>query len=126
MTIFDSNVWVALFHEHDSLHDRAVSVLSTIVAPLIVPEYVIVETCTVLERTAGKIAADTFIDYLENTENVEILYSNFSVLNETLRFYQAHPHRGLSFVDVALLHFSSTHLVITFDAALKRAVTRMK
>ena len=55
MTILDTNVWVALFYSDDSLHYTAVAIKPSIIAPVFVPDLVLAETCTVLERTAGKI-----------------------------------------------------------------------
>ncbi len=76
MTILDSNVWIAFFHESDSQHKKAEKIIKELGALIVVPEYVIVEVSSILCFNAGKKISDVFIDSISDNKNIEIQLSN--------------------------------------------------
>lgn len=124
MTILDTNVWVALFNQADSLHKQSILIAPALARPFIIPELIISEVCTVLARTADKTAADTFINHINETSNVEILATDIIAVQAVMKLFASAKHDGLSYVDVALLWLARTYTVITFDKKLERAIVK--
>ena len=106
MTILDSNVWIALFHEEDSSRARAHNLLDTISSKILLPEYVLLEVCSVLKRLKQKQAADQFLDYVLDNRDIDCFYTSPSLLEETIRLFRARQQDNLSFIDISLLHLS--------------------
>lgn len=123
MTILDTSVWIALFHKEDSQHKKALA-LTTKLKEIVVPEYVILEVCTVLRAKAGGGVAEQFLEYALNSDNVTVLYSDSKLFGGTTKLFQHTHSKKLSFVDTALLYLSRTHDVVTFDKELARAIER--
>ncbi len=122
MIILDSNVWIGFLSVNDSNHEQAVRVWSGLVWPILLPEYVLLEVATVLSLRVDKKTADAWLAYVFDNKDVELLPSNGEFLLEVAAWYLRKPHRGLSFVDVALLYLGKHHTVITFDAQLRKAL----
>ena len=124
MEIADTNVLVAALNTRDSLHVRAIAALTKAQRPIAIPEYVALETATVLMRTAGKKTADTFVRSLFATQDLLVLPASpeqFVAASECFL-----EEQKLSFVDASLLALSHTHHIITFDTALSRAIGKNK
>lgn len=124
MIIFDANVWIAIFNVDDSLHNKAKLIPETITQTVLLPEYIVVETCNVLMQRADKTVADSFIKSLENNKDVEILYAGRETFISTCATFKQIQHKKLFFVDTFLLYLSNTHEVITFDKALNKAINK--
>jgi len=118
--IFDSNVWIALFNENDSHHRQAHALFfsNTVIH---VPEYVILETTTVLQLRASKQKADLFAGMVGNTSGLEILMASDDLFHAALNAFQQQT-RKLSFVDCALWVLSKHYAIHTFDQALMQAL----
>ncbi len=121
MMVIDSNVWVALYDKADSQHVKAID-LSTSFVEVVFPEYVILETCTVLLTKAGKDVAEQFLAYILDSAEVTILYSSPEFFHATAQLFRLPTSKKLSFVDVSLLMLSEFHEVITFDKNLARVI----
>ncbi len=121
----DSSVLIAFFKEDDSLHERAFQVIRDGAKPVLVHEYVALETATVLMVKAGKEVADEFMKVLLTNADFKPVFSN-----ETHFFLTAHKFIAnktqLSFTDAALLELSAAFPVITFDKALQKAMDKHK
>lgn len=64
--ILDSNIWIAYLYTDDALHERAVRfVEQTAERPLIVFEYQVVETVTLMARLTRKASANSFLDLMK-------------------------------------------------------------
>ena len=125
MAVLDSSIFVAALHSEDTLHERGKTVLAEIEKPIEVPEYVAVETATVLTRVAGKAAANAFVRSLFDNRDILILLSSPEQFAATAdRFLSSNGK--LSFVDCTLLALSPTHTIITFDKTLARAIESQK
>lgn len=119
--IFDTNVWVALFNEKDGHHDAAQRLFLQH-GTVFIPEYVILETTTVLQLRASKQQADIFSEMITVTEQLEILYASDSFFRSVLTLFQQQSSAKLSFVDCALLLLSEHYKIYTFDEALEKAI----
>lgn len=124
MDLFDTNVWVAIANENDALHAQALRALSRATRPILLPEYVLVETGNVLTYRAGKAFANQFFVTAINNSEIELLYAGKETLHHAIRFFQSAPHVGLSFVDTFLLYLSITHNVVTFDKQLEKHIRK--
>lgn len=120
MIIFDSNVWIALFHESDTLHDRAVKILHEQQPPFGIPEYVLLEVATILAKKAGMEYAKKFIEMIFDNRDCIILVTDESFCRSTAHAYINEGKATLSFVDISLVVLGRQHEVITFDSSLAR------
>ncbi len=128
MTIFDTNVWVAYFNLSDSQHAKALKLFRGLnnQTMLALPEYVLLETVTVLASRASKKTADQFIDYALDNQNVTVLYCSPELLRASVATFQRQSSAALSFVDAALVALSSEHAVVTFDRNLAKAIKKQR
>lgn len=120
-TLVDTSVLVAALHTSDSLHEKAITALAEVEKPLLIHEYVALETATVLMIRAGKPKADAFLASVLAYEDFELLYSSETLFSATATAFMAKNHK-LSFADSALVSLSGTYEVLTFDKALIRAL----
>jgi predicted nucleic acid-binding protein len=123
-TLMDSNVLVAFFNEDDSLHEKALKVTLAAPRPLIVHEYVVQETATILMLRAGKVLADAFILTVLGNADFSILHSTAPTFLLTIKNFIGSKTKQLSFTDSALLALSKQYSVLTFDDALNRAIKK--
>jgi len=122
MTVLDSNVWIALFDEDDSLHRRAKRMVSELKEPVVLPEYVILEVTTVLSQKAGKSFADLFLQKVFANRDIRVIASSQQFLEEVVQFYLSQTKGRLSFVDYALVFLSRRMKIVTFDKNLERTL----
>ena len=81
MYILDTNIWVALFNDQDSLHSKATKIFDLMEDEIIITEYIFIETVNVLQMRAGKDVANKFIDVSTNNSQVSMIYSTSSFFN---------------------------------------------
>lgn len=124
MQILDSSVWIAWLNKDDSQQAKAQALFKKIERPILLPEYVLLEVCTVLAMRISKQTADQFIEAVTDNRDVIILKSDETFFANLLTYFQSHEHKGLSFVDVALLFLAKDYPVLTFDTALRKALDR--
>ncbi len=124
MTILDTSVWAAYFNDEDSQYAKAQKALSDARLPIAIPEYVVLETTTVLTQRAGKAAADRFLDLVSDIDDMDLLPTDERFFLEIIQAFRDQPSRQLSFTDVALLILARTHAVVTFDRQLANAIKR--
>ncbi len=122
-TLVDSSVLVAAKNKNDTLHDRAVEALAKAELPLIVHEYVVLETATVLLNRASKDVAETFIQQVLKNASFSLLFSSqLSFLAAASSFIKSTSK--LAFTDATLLALSDIHTVLTFDETLAKAIKK--
>jgi predicted nucleic acid-binding protein len=115
-TLVDSNVLIASRNDKDALFARAIEALEAAAKPLVLHEYVVLETATVLMVRAGKAMADDFVRFvLKNADFSLLLSSETEFLSAADTFMKTRSK--LSFADSALLSLSSQYPVLTFDKA---------
>lgn len=125
MIILDSNIWIAVLNENDSLHQRAVALFENIEEEVILHEYIIVEVCNVLLLRKGKKNADEFLDSMLK-DGLYVLYSSPSVFEEVCTFFRNRTEKNLSFIDTTLLYYSHDYQVYTFDKHLQKAIQKLR
>ncbi|MDB5237602.1 MAG: hypothetical protein JWL88_704 [Parcubacteria group bacterium] len=122
-TLVDSSVLVASRNNKDSLFNQAIEALRSAEKPLILHEYVVLETATVLMTRAGKPLADTFVNNVLGNADFQLLRSSEADFISTIEAF-TQTRTKLSFTDVALLTLSSQYTILTFDKALERAIRK--
>jgi len=120
--IFDTNVWVAFFNANDSQHKKAQRAILHSRETIIIPEYVIVETTTVLSVKASKAIANQFLDAIQSNVDVQIMLMNEQRFIGTVELFRIVLDGTLSFVDTHLLWLHQYHPVVTFDQELQQAL----
>lgn len=123
MMILDSNVWIAVYHAEDSQHKKALKLTSSF-RQVAIPEYVILETCTILLTKAGQDISEKFLDYVFDNREITILFSTREFFQEIIRVFREKNGKKLSAIDASLLYLSSEHEVITFDKDLEKAIKK--
>jgi predicted nucleic acid-binding protein len=126
MIVLDSSVWIAFLNKKDSQHNKAEKFLESIQSKIIVPEYVILEVCSVLLAKVGKKTANLFLEIIMDNQDIEVLFSNKIFFLELVEYFKNILRKNLSFVDIALLYLSNSYEVATFDNKLKRAILNRK
>lgn len=124
MIILDSNIWIALYHEEDSQHAKAQTLIQKIREPVGIPEYILIEVCTVLTNRLHKSVADLFLDRIQKSENTVILPIEQKLFYELCHFFRTHNFPKLSFIDSCLVYFSQFHTIHTFDKKLASAIQK--
>ena len=122
MIVFDSSVWIALLNEIDSQHQKALRAFSDLRAPILLPEYVVLEVYTVLAIRVSKTQADAFLRLTSDNQDIHILLTDETFFLAVVTACQQQKYKGLSFTDTALVVLSAEHTVITFDRVLQKAI----
>ncbi|MDP4007920.1 MAG: PIN domain-containing protein [Candidatus Peregrinibacteria bacterium] len=115
--ILDSNIFIAFYYKEDSLHEEALSLLSSLDDyEIIIPYCVIQEVSTILTYKLGKKVADDFLNDIQNADTTLIINNDVQSEIEFFKTIKA----NLSFTDLALLHLSQKYdaTLLTFDQQL--------
>ncbi len=126
MIILDSNIWIAYFSKKDSQHKKAVELFMGLTERVILPEYLIIEICSVLALRAGKKAADGFLEFISNNNDLEIILSDKEIFLASMGVFQKIKTKKLSFVDCSLIYLSDFYKIFTFDKSLEKEIKRLK
>jgi len=125
MIILDSNVWVSYLDKDDSQHKKAKKIFREISDIVVVPEYVIIEVCTVLLKKTCKETANNFIKIAFNNQNTEVLFFGEFIFNRFINNFKDIKNKKLSFIDTSLLYLSKSYQVVTFDKDLEKAIKKL-
>ena len=117
--VLDSSVWIAFLHNEDSQHGKAKKLMFEIKDQILVPEYVLIETASVLKNYKRTTEAIEFVRTILKDAGM-FLPSNTLAYETGILFCDRKD--TLSFIDTALLALSREYRVITFDKALARAM----
>jgi len=123
-TLLDSSVWVALYLDNDTQHDKAKHFFSRLTGRLYLTYGVVSEVATILTYKHSKAQADLFLDFV--TQNSEIVWLE-SPTNEDVKYFQTISVR-ISFIDASLVRLAKALQVplITFDKQLARLVKQTR
>lgn len=105
MIFVDTGAWIALSDRKDQYHQRAVTIYHKIKQSnekLITTDFVIDETSTRLRYDINHPIAQHFLQMMLNAENkseIEIIYINHSLLEESIQFFSKYDTLTLSFTD---------------------------
>lgn len=120
--IFDSNIWIGYFHDKDSLHNEAGKIVESR-SVVYVPEYVVLESVTVIKARASEKLANFCLDVFLHTSNIRVIPSG-DLFSKTISLFQTLNDKHLSFVDMSLLALSRDYEVKTFDKKLASAIKK--
>lgn len=120
--ILDSNIWIGYFHDRDGLHDKATKIVESR-NTVYVPEYIVLESVTVLKARATAKIANYCLDVFLHTANIHIIPSG-ELFHKTIALFQDLNDKNLSFVDISLLALSRDYEVKTFDKKLAAAIKK--
>jgi predicted nucleic acid-binding protein len=96
----DTSFWLALQLPRDCLHDEAASLITRVGRELLVTSnHVRGETWTFLRHRAWHAAAVAFLDALERTERLRLVFVDEDLENDALHWLRRHDEREYSFVD---------------------------
>jgi predicted nucleic acid-binding protein len=100
MIFADTSYWVALRNRRDANHDVAKALLrKRSDAALVTSNHVRGETWTYLRRRSGHGSATAFLDTLEQSPRVQVVFVEDLQEREALRWLRRHDEREYSFVD---------------------------
>jgi predicted nucleic acid-binding protein len=115
----DSSFWIALADGRDDHHEPAQDLLRRFGAkPMITSNHVRGETWTFLNRRVGHWVAVSFLERLERTRRLAVLFVGEEVEREALRWLRRHDEREYSFVDAtsfALMRSQRIRRALAFD-----------
>ncbi len=126
LAFIDTSLLVAYFNESDSLHAKAHKAISSITRPLLVHEYVLLESATVLMSRETKELADVFVKIMLTNADFRLIYSDKYFLQESAESFLESKTKQISFVDAALLALSDGYPILTFDNSLQKAIEKRK
>jgi predicted nucleic acid-binding protein len=96
----DTSFWVALRNRRDPRHDEARVLLERRAnAGLVTSNQVRGETWTYLRRRAGHASAVDFLEALEKTPRLSLVFVDEAIEREALRWLRRRDEREYSFVD---------------------------
>lgn len=117
MYILDSSVWIALFLDFDTQHEKACEVIEFLNGKIFVPYCVISEVSTVLSYKSSKKQADLFLDYLDNNRDIIKLNNDYDT---DIEIYK-NVEMKVSFADVSIVSIAINQnlSLVTFDNQMK-------
>lgn len=122
--IFDTNVWLGILIQKDSLHKKSIQLAHEYASwTKIVPEYIILETLTLLSRYTTTSEVRSTLQFFLESDTVEILPAVHS-FDKTIHLIQTMNEKHLSFVDISLLALSRDYEIKTFDKKLAAAIKK--
>lgn len=124
MYLIDSSVWVALFLDFDSQHQKAADIFSKIDDKIYLPYGVIAEVTTVLTYKHSKDQANNFLEFI--TDNNDIILVENQTLPEMDFFKKLKSN--ISFTDASLIFMAGklNLALITFDKEVVKAAGKRK
>lgn len=125
MIFVDTSFWVALRNRSDSSHDLAQSLLARHASePLLTSNHVRGETWTLLRRRAGHRSAVDFLDSIDRSPRVRVVFVSEEVETAAVRWLRRHDEREYSFVDAtsfALMRSLRIRDALAFDGDFSAA-----
>lgn len=119
MIFVDTSFWLATRMPHDDHHAEAVRILERYGdESLCTSNHVRGETWTFLRRRTGHRAAVHFLDGLERSPRLRVLFAGEHLEREALRWLRRHDEREYSFVDAtsfALMRSLRIRRALAFD-----------
>jgi uncharacterized protein len=121
----DSSFWIALRLSRDERHEEAAQLLKRYGdGNLVTSNHVRGETWTFLGRRAGHRSAVNFLDLIERTVRLQIVFVSEQLEGQALRWLRRHDEREYSFVDAtsfALMRSLRIKEALAFDGDFEAA-----
>ncbi len=103
MIFVDTGAWFALKATDDRFHDDAVAFHDELVTgrhgSIIVSDYILDETATLLMDTKGGEIAASFLDEVLNSKSVRLIWVEPQLFHRAVRGFKSSGSRGWSFTD---------------------------
>lgn len=119
MIFADTSFWVALMSTGDDRHDEAGRLLQEFASSgLVTSNHTRGETWTFLRRRHGHRAAVRFLDRLDASERLRVLFIGEELEDAASRWLRRHDERVYSFVDAtsfALMRAERIDAALAFD-----------
>ncbi len=119
MIFVDSSFWIGYGMHADGRHDEALRIYNKYSSPpLVTTNLVRGETWTFLRRRSGHGAGVDFLDRIESSARVEVVFVSPELEEESLRWLRRHDEREYSFVDAtsfAVMRRLRIHDAFAFD-----------
>lgn len=122
MKILDSSVIIALFRKNEKLHKKALQLILDDDGIFVVPDYVLSEVLTVLKMREGLEVMKNCLDFLENSEDFKIYYTDKLIFGKAVERLR-NTDNNLSFVDTLLLELSNLENLdlLSFDKEINKS-----
>ncbi|MFB6225826.1 MAG: type II toxin-antitoxin system VapC family toxin [Candidatus Paceibacteria bacterium] len=122
--ILDTSLWIARLCKKDRFHRRSLEVFEKLRHNyhILLPDYVLEETVSILLQIESKQKAEKFIDYVLKNENITLFVVDKNFLQGLFNFFFKSENEKLSFTDYVLFYLSEEYEVITFDQELQQAI----
>lgn len=98
----DTVAWIALVNLHDSLHERAKTMLAQLRTDgrrFITSEFVLIEFANTLSSPAFRHRASVFIEGLQNSKDVDIIPANSALFSSGFDLYKRRSDKEWRLVD---------------------------
>ncbi len=120
----DTGGWYATIVRKDHDHKAAKEFLTNNKLPLITSDYVMDETVTLLQSRVGHNYAVSFLDTLQTSQQIQLIYLTSSNIAETIKLFRNRPDKGWSFTDCSsfvLMHEYQIQVAFAFDEHFQQA-----
>jgi len=95
----DTSGWYATIDRHDRSHEAARQFLENNRLRLVTTDYVMDETVTLLQVQLGHGCAVRFLDSLQASRLVQLIYLSQAQIDATAQLFRNRPDKGWSFTD---------------------------
>ncbi len=128
MIFVDTSAWYALKATDDRFHDEAVAFYDVLVTghhgSLVVSDYILDETATLLMNTKGGSIANGFLDEALTSRSVRLIWIDPDLFHEATKAFKNGSDRGWSFTDCTsfqLMHRLKITDAFAFDRHFSEA-----
>ena len=125
MIFVDTSFWVALRNPRDDRHSRAAKIFGGIGTRLLATtNHVRGETWTLLRSRAGHEVAVAFLDRIERSSRLSLVWVDERIETEALTWLRRHDERAYSLVDAtsfAIMRARGIEEALAFDADFEAA-----
>jgi hypothetical protein len=115
MILLDTGYLAALIDNRDELHQRALAWTRALSEPVVVTEYVLVETANLLSHAIERSRLHTLIARITGSAAYEVVWSERNLFDAALRLHQERPDKQWSLTDCA-------SFVVMHDRGITRAL----
>jgi uncharacterized protein len=116
MIFLDTSYFFAVLQPRDSLHARALAWSDALDGPLLTTDYVLWETVNSLSAPHERSKIHTFLDFIFDSPEYEILPANSRLQSAGLKLHAERPDKAWSLTDCI-------SFVVMEERGLKRALT---
>lgn len=129
--LVDANIWIAYFNQADPQSAKAKQYVHNLEDSndrVLVTDFVLQETVTILLYKNQSKAVGQFLNYIRDRDNIEIVSIDSDLWNTTFKYIQGYKFKPkLSFTDWSLLFLADefNFNLLTFDKQLANAHKRL-